>query len=143
MSRGKGFGTMFDKLSVVALAKSRMDWVAKRQEVLAENVANANTPKFVPSDVKAFDFKAVLANSNPNATVQVAATNPMHIQPTVTNPQMVIKDRKDFESSADGNAVVLEEQMAKVGEARTAYDTAASLFQKQYKMLRTALGKSM
>ncbi|HLO78141.1 MAG TPA: flagellar basal body rod protein FlgB [Magnetospirillum sp.] len=132
---------MFDKLSVIALAKSRMDWVAKRQEVLAENVANANTPKFVPSDIKSFDFKSVLNNTNP--PVQVAVTNPMHVQPVVTDPQTVIRDRRDFESSADGNAVVLEEQMAKIGEAKTAYDTAASLFQKQFKMLRTALGKGI
>ncbi|MGE5478224.1 MAG: flagellar basal body rod protein FlgB [Bacteroidales bacterium] len=132
---------MFDKLSVVQLAKSRMDWVAKRQEVLAENVANANTPKFIPSDVKSFDFKSVLSNSNPS--VQVATTSPMHIQPVITDPQTVIRDRRDFESSADGNAVVLDEQMAKIGEAKTAYETAASLFQKQFKMLRTALGKGM
>ncbi|NFV81377.1 flagellar basal body rod protein FlgB [Magnetospirillum aberrantis] len=132
---------MFDKLSVVALAKNRMDWVAKRQEVLAENIANANTPKFVPSDLKSFDFKSVLNDSNP--TVQVKVTSPMHVQPVMTDPQTVIKDRKDFESSADGNAVILEEQMAKVGEAKSAYDTAASLFQKQFKMLRTALGKGI
>lgn len=132
---------MFDKLSVVALAKSRMDWVAKRQEVLAENIANANTPKFVPSDLKSFDFKSVLNDSAP--TVQVKVTSPMHVQPVMTDPQTVIKDRKDFESSADGNAVILEEQMAKVGEAKSAYDTAASLFQKQFKMLRTALGKGI
>lgn len=132
---------MFDKLSVIALAKSRMDWVAKRQEVLAENVANANTPKFIPSDIKAFDFKSVLNNTNPS--VQVAVTSPKHVQPIVTDPQTVIKDRRDFESSADGNAVVLDEQMAKVGEAKSAYETAASLFQKQYKMIKTALGKSM
>lgn len=132
---------MFDKLSVIALAKSRMDWVAKRQEVLAENVANANTPKFIPSDLKPFDFKSVLNETAP--TVQVKVTNPMHVQPVVADPQTVIKDRKDFESSADGNAVVLEEQMAKIGDAKSAYDTAASLFQKQYKMLKTALGKGI
>jgi len=105
--------------------------------VLADNIANADTPKFIPSDVKAFDFKAVLNNANP--PVQLAVTNPMHVQPVITDPQTVIKDRRDFESSADGNAVILDEQMAKVGDARTAYDTAASLFQKQFKMLRTAL----
>lgn len=132
---------MFDKLSVIALAKSRMDWVAKRQEVLAENVANANTPKFVPSDIKAFDFKAVLNQTG--KPVQVAVTNPMHVQPIIADPQTVIKDRRDFESSADGNAVILEEQMAKVGEAKSAYETAASLFEKQFKMLRTSLGKNM
>lgn len=131
---------MYDKLSVVALARGRMDWVAKRQEVLSENVVNANTPKYVPSDIKAFDFKAVLNQTQPAVTV--TATNARHIQPVVTDPAQVLKQKKSFESSPDGNAVVLDEQLAKIGEAKTAYDVAASLFQKQFKMLRTALGKA-
>lgn len=132
---------MYDKLSVIALAKGRMDWVAKRQEVLSENIVNANTPKYVPSDLKGFDFKSVLNQTQ--APVQVAVTNARHVQPVVADPQQVIRDKKTFESSPDGNAVVLEEQLAKMGEAKTAYDTAASLFQKQFKMLRTALGKGI
>lgn len=130
---------MYDKLSVVTLAKSRMDWVAKRQEVLSDNIANANTPKFVPSDLKPYNFKDVLSQSVP--PVQVAATDARHIVPEITDPQKVVRTKKTFESSADGNAVVLEEQMAKVAEGKTAYEAAASLFQKQFKMLRTALGK--
>lgn len=131
---------MYDKLSVVTLAKSRMDWVARRQEVLSDNIANANTPKFVPSDLKPYDFKDVLNQTVP--AVQVAATNAKHITPQIADPQKVMRTKKTFESSADGNSVVLEEQMAKVAEGKSAYDTAASLFQKQFKMIRTALGKS-
>lgn len=130
---------MYDKLSVVALARGRMDWVSKRQEVLAENVVNANTPKYVPSDLKAFDFKTVLNQTQP--AVAVTATNARHIQPVVADSVNVLKQKKTFESSPDGNAVVLDEQLSKIGEAKSAYEVAASLFQKQYKMLRTALGK--
>lgn len=132
---------MYDKLSVVTLAKSRMDWVARRQEVLSDNIANANTPKFIPSDLKPYDFKDVLSQTVP--AVRVAATDAQHIVPQITDPQKVVRSKKTFESSSDGNAVVLEEQMAKVAEGKTAYDTAASLFQKQFKMLRTALGKNI
>ncbi len=128
---------MYDNLTVVALARGRMDWVAKRQEVLSENIANADTPKYVPHDLKAFDFKEVLSNNNPS--IKVSVTNPNHLAPQIDDPQKVLTDKKTFESSADGNAVILEEQMAKVGEAKSAYDTAASLFQKQYKFLRLAL----
>lgn len=130
---------MYDKLSLVTLAKSRLDWVAKRHEVLSENIANANTPKYVPSDLKAYDFKDVLNQSVP--AVQIASTNAKHIVPAGLDPQKLVKSKKTFESSADGNAVVLEEQMAKVSEGKTAYDTAASLLQKQFKMIKTALGK--
>jgi flagellar basal-body rod protein FlgB len=133
---------MYDKLSVVALAKGRMDWVAKRQEVLSENISNANTPKYIPHDLKPFDFKAALGNATASS-VQVAVTSPMHVQPVVADPTSVIASKKTFESSPDGNAVVLDEQMDKLGQAKTAYDVAASLFQKQFKMLRTALSKGM
>jgi len=131
---------MYDKLSVIALARGRMDWVAKRQEVLSENVVNANTPKFVPSDLKPFDFKTALSQAQP---VQVTATNARHLQPAIPDTINVVSQKKAFESSPDGNAVVLDEQMAKIGEAKSAYDMAASLFQKQFKMIKTALGKGI
>lgn len=132
---------MYDKLTLVNLAQSRMDWVARRQEVLSENIANANTPKYIPQDLKAFDFKDVLNQSVP--LVQVKSTNSGHIVPEYHDEQRVVDTKKAFESSPDGNAVVLEEQMAKVGEAKTAYETAAALFQRQFKMLKTALGKGI
>ena len=48
---------------------------------------------------------------------------------------------KSFEESPDGNEVVLEEQMQKVGDTRSQYNTAAQLMQSNMKMLRMALGK--
>ncbi|MGE5545760.1 MAG: flagellar basal body protein [Solirubrobacterales bacterium] len=128
---------MFDKLNLVALAKGRMDWVARRQEVLAENIANANTPKYVPSDVK--PFKETLGETL--LPVQPVATDPRHISTQIRDPRVVAKTKKTFESSPDGNGVVLDEQLAKMSDARTQYDVAASLFQKQFKLIRMSLGK--
>jgi flagellar basal-body rod protein FlgB len=131
--------SMFDKLTLVSLTKGRMDWIAKRQEVLAENIANANTPNYVPRDLKAWNFKDVLGQSVPS--VGLKATDARHITPPMQDPTKVISTKKTFESSADGNAVVLEEQMAKMGQARSSYEVAAGLFEKQFKLLRTALSK--
>jgi flagellar basal-body rod protein FlgB len=130
---------MFDKLTLVSLTKGRMDWVARRQEVLAENIANANTPKYMPRDLTPWNFREVLQQTVPS--VGIKATDARHITPAIKDPTKVVTNRKAFESSADGNAVVLEEQMAKMGEARSAYDLAAGLFEKQFKLLRTALSK--
>lgn len=128
---------MYDKLNLVNLAKNRMDWVARRQEVLAENIANANTPGYIPSDVK--PFKAALTETL--LPIQPVATHAAHMRPEVRDPRVVVETKKTFESSPDGNAVVLDEQMAKLGDAKGAYDLAASLMQKQFKMIKTALGK--
>lgn len=128
---------MYDKLDLVALSKSRLDWVARRQEVLAENIANANTPGYIPSDVK--PFKATLSETL--LPIQPTVTHAGHMSTPMRDPRIVAQTKKTFESSPDGNAVVLDEQLAKVGEAKTAYELAASLFQKQFKMIKTALGK--
>lgn len=130
---------MYDKLTLVQLAQSRMDWVAQRQEVLSENIANANTPKYIPQDLKAYDFKDVLHRMVP--AVKVVSTNSSHIVPEYHDETVVQQNKKTYESSPDGNSVVLDEQMAKLAEAKSAYDTAANLFQRQFKMLKTALGQ--
>lgn len=129
---------MFEKLTLLAMAKKQMDWLSQRQEVLSENIANANTPKYKPKDLRGLDFKKVLSQVQP--AVMPVSTNPGHIVPPMQDPQRVLTERLTFESSPDGNAIVLEEQMAKVGSSKTAYDLAASLMQKHVRLLRTAIG---
>lgn len=129
---------MFENLTVLAMAKKRMDWLAQRQQVLAQNIANADTPNYQPRDLKPIDFKQALAQ-----TQTVAVTHPRHVAPAPAAAEASAqKMKKPYETAPDGNAVVLEEQMHKIGEARGAYDLAANLFNKQLKMLRTALGRS-
>lgn len=128
---------MFDKLTIMNMARKRMDWVAERNQVLAENVANANTPKYTPKDLKPLSFKEMVQDVN--AAVKPTATHASHVVPEVKDPFKELSTKKTFESSPDGNAVVLEEQMAKVGESKTAYETAAALFQKQMRMIRMAV----
>ncbi len=131
---------MFTNLTLLQMAKKTMDWAARRQEVLAENVANADTPQFRPSDIKALDFKRELTGTQPSARPVV--TNPLHVAgvPYAKEPD-IKRIRQPYESEPDGNSVVLEEQMQKVGETRQNYELATTLFAKNIKMLRTALGK--
>jgi flagellar basal-body rod protein FlgB len=44
----------------------------------------------------------------------------------------------DSETTLDGNSVVLEEQMLKMGEARMGYDAAVGFYQKSLGMIRMA-----
>ena len=131
---------MYEDLGIFKMAKAQMDWVAQRQEVLAGNIANANTPRYLPKDLKPLNFKDVLAGSTA-PPVAAVATNPMHVVPALGTASFdAVTQRKTFESTPDGNAVVLEEQMAKLGEAGDKYNTAAALFQKYQIMIRIALG---
>lgn len=127
---------MYDKLTVLKLGKERMDWIAQRQEIVAGNIANSDTPRYVPRDIRPFDD--VLAASSV-APVSVAATNPRHFTPQLKDPMLVYDTRKTYETSPDKNGVILEEQMDKLRKAKSAYDTSANLVQKQFKLFRTAL----
>ena len=131
---------MYEDIGIFKVAKAQMDWVAQRQEVLAENIANANTPRYLPKDLTPLSFKDVLAGSTA-PQVTAVATNPRHVVPDLgPDPFKAVTQHKTYESTPDGNAVIMEEQMAKLGEAGDKYNTAAALFQKYQKMIRTALG---
>ena len=127
---------MYDKLTVLRLGKERMDWIAQRQEIVAGNIANSDTPRYVPRDIRPFDD--VLAASSV-APVSVAATNPRHFTPQLKDPMLIYDTRKTYENAPDRNGVILEEQMDKLRKAKSAYDTSANLVQKQFKLFRTAL----
>lgn len=128
-------------LKLFQMAQTKMEWAAQRQKVLSQNVANADTPDYKPKDLKKLDFKHMLRDEV--APVKVTRTNPNHLQGTIPE-QETFRSRtlmKSFEESPDGNEVILEEQMQKVGDTRGEYNTAIQLMQTYSKMLKTALSK--
>ena len=60
----------------IALAETRLRWLDARQRVLAQNVANADTPGYRPSDMRPF------AQALAGAQGVMAQTDPRHLAPT-------------------------------------------------------------
>lgn len=127
-------------LKIFQMALTKMDWAAQRQKLLAQNVVNANTPDYRPKDLKELDFKRELRKAAP---VNVVRTDPSHSKGTLpTRDTFRNRDvRRSFEAAPDGNQVILEEQMQKVGSTRSDYNMAITLMQKHMQMLKTAIGK--
>lgn len=130
------------KLGFFQMTKTKLDWLAQRQKVLAQNIANANTPEYRAKDLRKLDFSQQVKDIM-DPQVQVAMTDPRHLSGTLPTRGPFYEDShgKPFEESIDGNRVVLEEQMEKVGSVKGEYTLALNLFQKNVKMLKTALGK--
>ena len=42
---------------IMSMMKKKMGWLSQRQSVLAQNVANADSPNYVGSDLKPFTFR--------------------------------------------------------------------------------------
>jgi flagellar basal-body rod protein FlgB len=130
------------KLPLLAMATKRMGWLARRQEVLSQNVANADTPDYVPHDLKAQNFRSMLRAAKPVAPVEMARTDASHIEPLRHPPKFSDGKEKDpYEVAPAGNAVVLEEQLMKVSETQTDYRMATTIYRKHINMIKDALGR--
>ena len=127
------------QFTLFGMIKDRMAWASKREQVLSRNIANADTPGFLPSDIKELDFKKALAETLPP---QVSVTNPGHMTgtPVATSRFRIEKQRAPEEISPNGNGVTLEEQIMKVGDTKGKFDMAASLYQKHLALQKLATG---
>jgi flagellar basal-body rod protein FlgB len=129
-----------NNLKLFKMALTKMDWAAQRQKVLAQNISNADTPDYRPKDLKQVNFKDVLKGEM-DVRVPVSRTDARHLKGTIPEAEPFRENgvRKTFEESPDGNQVVIEEQMQKVSETRSDYNTAVQLMQTHMKMLRIAV----
>ncbi len=135
----------FSDLSLLAFLKTKMKWHQARQGVLAENVANADTPRYRPQDLKAMSFADAVKKTDRLAPVAAAVTHPAHIKgPPISEPDRRYAGSRgtDWEITPAGNAVVLEEQMTKVAENQFDYQLASTLYSRSLGLMRTALGRN-
>ncbi len=123
-------------IGVFDLAEQRLAWANQRQSVLAENIANVNTPGYKPHDLQ--PFAATLAHAQ---STEPARTQPNHLAGATapTAPNEVV-DRTHMHS-ADGNAVSLDEQLVKLADTETAHSLVTSIYKAYLGMFNTALGR--
>jgi flagellar basal-body rod protein FlgB len=124
---------------LISMLKTRMHWHQTRQKLLAENVANADTPGFQPKDLRVPTFTPSGVQTGGNVAVQ--RTSPNHMAGTSARPGEDPRHARRFEITPSGNAVSLEDEMLKVAQNQSDYQLAASLYQKSLQMLRTAVGR--
>ena len=134
------FGMDISQIPLFAMLRGRLGYLSGRQQLIAQNVANADTPGFVPKDLQAFSFDARVKAQTAMAPV---TTDPAHMQPKSSRvggsrSEFRAVTSRDSETRLDGNGVVLEEQMMKLSDARMNYDAAISFYQKSLALLRTA-----
>ncbi|HUE64026.1 MAG TPA: flagellar basal body rod protein FlgB [Rhizomicrobium sp.] len=124
---------------LLAMLRERMNWLHQRQDVLSENVANADTPNFVARDLKPLDFEQALGTVSTGPSL--LTTNVRHISLTPTHMgKFEDHETPDQESSPNGNSVALEAEMVKVSETQSQFQAAANLYAKAMSMMKVAIG---
>jgi flagellar basal-body rod protein FlgB len=126
---------MSDAIPLFTALTSRLHYLADRQQVISQNVANADTPGFMPKDLKPF----TLPGDRGLAPLTPTLTSPMHMSaPTATTSGVAPVDSPDSETTLNGNSVVLEDEMMKMTQARMDYDAAVTFYQQASTLLTTA-----
>jgi flagellar basal-body rod protein FlgB len=130
-------------IPLLSMLRTRMTWLSQRQDVLTQNVANADTPGYVAHDLKALDFSKELrqAASPMKSAGQLMVTDPRHIavQPMAASDfeDMPVNDS---EANPNGNTVSLEQEMIKVSDTQAQFQAATNLYAKAMTMMKTAIG---
>jgi flagellar basal-body rod protein FlgB len=123
-------------LPILSMLRTKMQWHQERQRVLAENVSNADTPKFRPRDLTPPNF-----DRPPPAQVSLAATNPMHLGGLSGGSSFAQSREGGYEARPSGNAVSLEDEMLKVASNQMDYQAATTLYSRSLGLVKTAIGK--
>jgi flagellar basal-body rod protein FlgB len=126
-------------IPLFSMLRTRMHWHQERQRVLAENVANADTPRFQPRDLVAPNFDPRRSTASELALTR---TSSAHIGGAAGGTRFQMdRGNGGFEARPSGNAVSLEEEMLKVANNQMDYQAATSLYARGLGMLKTAIGR--
>ena len=127
-------------LPIFSMLRTRMNWHQERQRLLAENVANADTPGYRPRDLSPLDFGRQVQASG---QLQLALTSPAHLAGTgAAGSGFAVERSGKYEVRPAGNAVNLEDEMIKVAANQMDHQAAISLYARSMGLLKTAIGKS-
>lgn len=126
---------MFENLELIQMAQSLAAHSGARMAVIAENVANADTPGYKAKDLQSFD--------------QVYATEPGQMRATraghLTSSSSLavpLPEAVKGHASPNGNSVSLEAEMVKSVEARQSHDMALAIYRATAEVIRISLGRN-
>jgi flagellar basal-body rod protein FlgB len=126
------------QIGLFDLAERRLAWADRRQGLLAQNIANANTPGYRPNDLK--PFASALSGAG---SVTPVRTQPNHLAGAAGSGQhlAVETERRPAARAPDGNAVALDDQLIKVANTETTHALVTTIYKKYLGLFGMALGR--
>jgi len=110
---------------------------AYRSEVLAGNIANADTPNYKARD---FDFRAAMTGATARATLQVARTSAGHLEPkSVASGTPRLQFRAPMQPSIDGNTVETDAEVGRFSDNAMRYQAALTFTSGRIRTLQSAV----
>lgn len=123
-----------DQIYLFSLASRRAEWLGNRQAIVAENIANVNTPGYKGKDIKGF------SDAMEATQLAMAGTSPLHLAAAGGRDVAVEETAEDaWDVTHSGNSVSLEQEMLKSGEVARDYSLNASITKAFHRFFLTSL----
>lgn len=120
---------MMKSTNLQNLVSAMASHAAQRHAVIAENIANSDTPGYKAKDLQPFS--------------EVFHDSQMSTKPIDTSSFSVIESGGGDAYSPNGNSVSLEEEMMKSAETQNDHALALMLYRKSLSMMKMAVGKNL
>jgi flagellar basal-body rod protein FlgB len=124
-------------IPILSMLRERMEWHQERQRVLAENVANADTPNYQAKDLAQPDFQQEMSR----AGLALATTEPGHIAASGGGSQFAADTDGHYEVRPRGNTVTHEDEMMKVASNQMDFEAVADIYTRSLALIKVAIGK--
>ncbi len=132
------------EMPLFSALKAKMQWHQERQTLLAENVANADTPSFQGRDLKPFSIETAASGVTLRTVAPAGGQKTSGHMPLtpIAGTGAFASRLNSFEVTPERNGVTLEEEMMKVTANQLDYQAATTLYSRSVRILKLALGRS-
>ena len=127
---------MFSNLKVFQTASAMAAHAGNRQSVIAQNIANADTPGYKAADIP--DFLKTLRQSSES----MIATRPGHLRPDQAEPRARQSRDSDAPADPNRNTVSLEIEMMKSVDVKRQHDRALAIYRSAMNVLRASVSRT-
>lgn len=126
---------MFDRIETLRMASSLTAFASERQKLIAQNVANADTPGF-----RARDLGRFADTYRSGAAAQMRATRPGHATGITWGGESRPQDA-GTEPAPNGNTVSIEDEMIRIAQAKRQFDLSVAITKSSLNIIRTSIGR--
>lgn len=127
---------MFERIEVVRMARAMGQHTAQRQAIVAQNIANADTPGYRAQDVERFSDSYRRQDLSP-----LRVSSARHLAIPDWSPASARIDQQQTEISPNGNSVSLEAEMLKAAEVKRSHELSLGIYRSALELMRTSIAR--
>ncbi|WP_338549686.1 FlgB family protein [Roseovarius phycicola] len=128
---------MFKNLEIFRMAQGSAVHAGARQSLIAQNMANADTPGYAAKDIAAFDVHF----ADRGAGFSPTATRETHLHGVPANQSFDVITRSGVSTDPNGNGVSVETEMLHAVDVKRQHDRAIAIYKSAMTVLRASLGR--